>query len=72
MGGVPTGAVWATPPLAGVCGCAAVLFVSAHPLEASVLRLFYALNQSGQINLRRLDGWYDIPRAVKQQRKIAA
>jgi putative transposase len=43
-----------------------------HPLEASVLRLLYALYQSGQINLRRLDGWYDIPRALKQQRKIAA
>ena len=43
-----------------------------HPLEASVLRLLYALYQSGQINLRRLDGWYDIPRALKQQRTIAA
>lgn len=43
-----------------------------HPIEASVLRLLYALYQSGQINLRRLDGWYDIPRVLKQQRKIAA
>ena len=43
-----------------------------HPLEASVLRLFYALYQSGQITLRRLDGWYDIPRVIKQRREIAA
>jgi putative transposase len=43
-----------------------------HPLEASVLRLLYALCQSGQINFRRLDGWYDIARALKHQRKIAA
>ncbi len=43
-----------------------------HPLEASVLRLFFALYQSGQITLRRLDGWYDIPRVLKQHRQIAA
>jgi transposase-like protein len=43
-----------------------------HPLEASVLRLLFALYQSGQINLRRLDGWYDIPRVMKQQRQVAA
>jgi putative transposase len=43
-----------------------------HPLEASVLRLLFALDQSGQINWRRLDGWYDIPRVIKQQRQVAA
>jgi transposase-like protein len=43
-----------------------------HPLEASVLRLLFALYQSGQITLRRLDGWYDIPRVMKQQRQVAA
>lgn len=43
-----------------------------HPLEASILRLFYALYQSGQITLRRLDGWYDIPRVLKQHRQVAA
>ena len=43
-----------------------------HPLEASVLRLLFALYHSGQITLRRLDGWYDIPRVLKQHRQIAA
>ena len=43
-----------------------------HPLEASVLRLLFALYQSGQITLRRLDGWYDIPRVMKQHRQVAA
>jgi putative transposase len=43
-----------------------------HPLEASVLRLLFALYQSGQINLRRLDGWYDLPRVMKQHRQVAA
>jgi hypothetical protein len=37
-----------------------------------VLRLLYALVQSGQIKLRRLDGWYDIPRVVQQHRSAAA
>lgn len=43
-----------------------------HPLEASALRLLFALYHSGQIHLRRLDGWYDIPHALKQQQTIAA
>jgi putative transposase len=42
-----------------------------HPLEASVLRLLFALYHSGQITLRRLDGWYDIPRVLKQHGQIA-
>jgi len=45
---------------------------ASHPLESSVLRLFYALVHSGQIKLRRLDGWYDIPRVVAQHRHAAA
>jgi transposase-like protein len=45
---------------------------ASHPLESSVLRLLYALVQSGQIKLRRLDGWYDIPRVVQQHRSAAA
>jgi putative transposase len=43
-----------------------------HPLEASVLRLFFALFQSGQIKLRRLDGWHDIPRVMAQHGQVAA
>jgi putative transposase len=45
---------------------------ASHPHEASVLRLFFALYQSGQIKLRRLDGWYDIARVVQQRRDVAA
>lgn len=45
---------------------------ASHPHEASVLRLFFALYQSGAIKLRRLDGWYDIPRALQQRREAAA
>jgi len=45
---------------------------ASHPVEASVLRLFFALYHSGHIKLRRLDGWYDIPRVVAQRRDVAA
>jgi putative transposase len=43
-----------------------------HPHEASVLRLFFALSQSGAVKWRRLDGWYDIPRVLQQRRELAA
>jgi transposase-like protein len=37
---------------------------ASFPRESSVLHLFYALWESGQIRMRRLDGWQDIPRAL--------
>jgi transposase-like protein len=34
---------------------------AAQPSEHTVVRLFYALYASGQIKVRRIDGWEDIP-----------
>jgi transposase-like protein len=36
------------------------------PNEGTVLRLFFALYQSGQIQMRRVDGWQHIPVVLKQ------
>lgn len=36
------------------------------PNEGTVLRLFYALYQSGQIHMRRVDGWQQIPVVLEQ------
>jgi transposase-like protein len=36
------------------------------PDEGTVLRLFYALYQSGQIHMRRVDGWQQIPVVLEQ------
>jgi putative transposase len=36
------------------------------PNEGTVLRLFFALYQSGQIRMRRVDGWEHIPMVLKQ------
>lgn len=38
------------------------------PNEGTVLRLFFALYQSGQIRMRRVDGWQHIPLVIKQHR----
>lgn len=38
------------------------------PAETSVLALFYALWESGQIRMRRLDGWSEIPAVVARHR----
>jgi putative transposase len=36
------------------------------PNEGTVLRLFFALYQSGQIHMRRVDGWQQIPLVLEQ------
>lgn len=36
------------------------------PNEGTVLRLFFALYQSGQIRMRRVDGWQQIPWVLEQ------
>jgi len=41
-------------------------------MQRALQPLLFALYQRGQITLRRLDGWYDIPRVMKQQRQVAA
>jgi putative transposase len=35
-----------------------------QPAEASVLRLFFGLWTSGQIKLRKIDGWVDLPQVL--------
>jgi transposase-like protein len=41
---------------------------ASFPTERSVLHLFFAIYESGQIRLRRIDGWQDIPKALAKFR----
>jgi transposase-like protein len=43
---------------------------AAHPHEQTVLRLLYGLYASGQIILRKIDGWVDLPQVFA--RRVAA
>ena len=40
---------------------------AAQPHEQSVLRLFFGLSASGQIILRKIDGWVDLPQVFAQR-----
>ena len=40
---------------------------AAHPHEQTVLRLFFGLYTSGQIKLRKIDGWVDLPQVLAQR-----
>lgn len=40
---------------------------AAHPHEQTVLRLLFGLYSSGQIILRKIDGWVDLPQVLAQR-----
>jgi putative transposase len=40
---------------------------AAHPHEQTVLRLFFGLYSSGQIILRKIDGWVDLPQVLRSR-----
>lgn len=40
---------------------------AAQPHEQTVLRLFFGLYMSGQIKLRKIDGWVDLPQVLAQR-----
>jgi hypothetical protein len=42
------------------------------PTEDAALVLLFGLVASGQIRLRRLDGWRQIPAILTQHRRLAA
>jgi len=44
---------------------------AAHPHEQSVLRLFFGLYASGQIILRKIDGWIDLPQVLARRAPAA-
>ena len=44
---------------------------ASQPHEHSVLRLFFALYQSGQIKMRKIDGWVDLPQVLQAHRAVA-
>jgi hypothetical protein len=44
----------------------------ALPTEAAALVLLFGLVVSGQIRLRRLDGWRQIPAILRQRREAVA
>jgi transposase-like protein len=44
---------------------------AAQPHEQSVLRLFFGLYASGQIILRKIDGWVDIPQVLARRTSAA-
>jgi transposase-like protein len=44
---------------------------ASQPHEQSVLRLFFALYQSGQIKMRKIDGWVDLPQVLQAHRIVA-
>jgi transposase-like protein len=45
---------------------------AAHPHEQTVLRLFFGLYASGQIILRKIDGWIDLPQVIARRASVAA
>ena len=44
---------------------------AAHPHEETVLRLFFGLYTSGQIKLRKIDGWVDLPQVLARRASAA-
>ena len=44
----------------------------ALPTEEAALVLLFGLIVSGQIRLRRLDGWQQIPAVLRARREVAA
>lgn len=44
---------------------------AAHPHEQTVLRLFFGLYASGQIILRKIDGWVDLPHVLARRATAA-
>lgn len=44
---------------------------ASQPHEQSVLRLFFALYQSGQIKMRKIDGWVDLPQVLQAHCAVA-
>jgi transposase-like protein len=44
---------------------------AAHPHEQTVLRLLFGLYSSGQIILRKIDGWVDLPQVLERRRAAA-
>ena len=45
---------------------------SSLPSESSVLLLFFGIIDSGQMHMRRIDGWRDIPKAIREHATVQA